>query len=505
MTPMPFGRLALIAALMGLGGPAPVPVSAQAVDAAALSPGQEAAGATIAGAAPQLANPGSAARADLDLLWSKVKDKAPIAATVPDLSAYSDGTMIEMNAALNPEADPCITAVQAALFLDAHLVETGLWEKMQSIDRPLETAAQIAMIWVLPDVFGVTADGLDILAFRKASPVFKALSIGANALDSHEVLMKNNIGSVEQRQAIWTQEIVQNSIKNGWNEQIISDRRQYLQGKTLEYVGNLAELDTTTETAMTKAEAQYQADLAKIDQWEQAQYDALRVKYNVRQIWPDTAAVDLQTVKTEVTAKGQAARNKRHLKLTEIATAYDTTATGILQDIARSQTQQDALVRYARPIARNECETIQKTGPLPKVPFLPSGLDTPYDRDAKDDARLTAILALPHDQLIATLDTLGIWPDDRLLSCVCRAAGYGSSGTSQFYHPGTLGTYDKRYSCQQPGDPCIVSGFGCLRHPMPSDPGPWESCAAAAKGDSAQTLTDSILSRLAARRGVAKN
>jgi len=505
MPPMPFDRFALIAAIVGLGASAPLPSSAQNVDAGALLPGQEAAGFTIAGAAPQLANPGGEARADLDLLLSRLKDKAPIAATVPDLSAYSDGTMIEMNAALDPEADPCVTAVQAALFLDAHLVETGLWEKMQSIDRPLETAAQIAMIWVLPDVFGVTADGLDILAFRKASPVFKALSIGSNALDSHEVLMKNNIGSVEQRQAIWTQEIVQNSIRNGWNEQIISDRRKYLQGKTLEYVGALAELDTTTEAAMTKTETQYQADLAEIERWEQAQYDALRVKYNVKQIWPDTAAVELEAVKTEVTSKGQAARNKRHLNLTEIAKAYDTNATGILQDIAKAQTQQDALVRYARPIARNECESITKTGSLPKVPFLPSDLDTPYDRDAKDETRLTAILALPHDQLIATLDTLGIWPEDKFLSCVCHAAGYGSSGTSQFYHPGTLGTYDKRYSCQHPGDPCIVSGFGCLRHPMPSDPGPWESCAAAAKGESAQTMTDSILFRLAARRRVVKD
>lgn|GEM_PF-3205057 len=505
MTRKPFDRLALIATIMGLGVSAGLPGSAQTLDAGALSPGQMAAGSTIAGAAPQLANAGGEARVDLDLLLSKVKAKAPIAATVPDLSAYSDATMIEMNATLDPEADPCVTAVQSALFLDAHLVETGLWEKIQSIDRPLETLAQIGMIWALPDVYGVTGDGLDILAFRKASPVFKALSIGTNALQSHEVLMKNTIGSVEQRQAIWTQEIVQNSIKNGWNEQIISDRRKYLAGKTQDYVGALAELDKTTEAAMTKAETQYEADLAAIETWEKAQYDALQLNYNVTRIWPDTAAVDLQAVKTEVVSKGQAARNKRHLKLTEIATAYDTKATALLQDIAKAQTQQDALVRYARPIALKECESITKTGLLPKVPLLPSDLDPPYDRDAKDAARLTAILALPHDQLMATLDALGIWPDDAFLSCVCRAAGYGSSGTSQVYHPGTLGTYDKRYSCQHPGDPCVVSGFGCTRHPLPSDPGPWEKCAAAAKGASGQTVTDAILSRLAARRGVVKD
>src|SRR5690606_24432296 len=128
-----------------------------------------------------------------------------------------------------------------------------------------------------PDVFGVTADGLDVLAFRKASPVFKALSIATNAVSSHEVQMQHNIGSVEQREAIWTQDIVQKSVKYGWDEAVISERRKNLQGKTLDYVGALAKLDTKTEAGMKKIEDAYAADIAGVERWESDQYDALQV------------------------------------------------------------------------------------------------------------------------------------------------------------------------------------------------------------------------------------
>lgn len=495
-----FGQPALFAAITGLGIVCAAALGAQTVDAGALSPGPDATGSAVSGAAAQLANPGGAARVEMKLLMARLAGKGPVAATVADLSSYGDGTMIDMKAAIDPDADPCVASVQAALFLDAHLVETGWWEKLKSIDRPVEATAEILTIWALPDVYGVTADGLGLLSFRKASPVFQALSIGSNALGSYDVLVEHNIGSVEQRQAIWTQEIVQKSIKYGWDEGVISDRRAYLQGKTIEYVAALTDLDQKTETDMNRVETQFNTDIAKIDRWEADQYDALRVKYNVKTIWPENANTELAAIKNEAVSKGQAARNTRHGKLTALATAYDETATRIMQDIAKAETQQDALVRYARPIARNECESIRKDGALPNAPLLPSSLEAPFDRDAKDAARLGAILALPHEQLMTTLDALGIWPEERFLSCVCRAAGYGSSGTAQYYHPGTIGTYDKRYSCQHPGDPCIVSGFGCMRYPMPSDPKPWESCAAAAKGDAAQTVTDSILSRMAARR-----
>lgn len=121
-------------------------------------------------------------------------------------------------------------------------------------------------------------------------------------------------------------------------------------------------------------------------------------------------------------------------------------------------------------------------------------------RTAAQDKVMTELFSLPHDRLMTTLKALGVTPSDDYLSCVCRAAGYGTSSTQQYYHPGTIGDYDKRYTCQHPGEPCVVSGFGCTRHPLPSDPKIWESCAAAQRGTDVGAITDAVLAGLAARQ-----
>ncbi len=99
-------------------------------------------------------------------------------------------------------------------------------------------------------------------------------------------------------------------------------------------------------------------------------------------------------------------------------------------------------------------------------------------RSDADTALLSQIIGLDYGKQRAVYDRLGFAPGDAFWNCLCASAGYGSSSTSQFYHPGTIGDYDKRYSCNQPGDPCVVSGFGCSRHPLPSDAGIWERCGA---------------------------
>ncbi|MDZ4094257.1 MAG: hypothetical protein U1D35_05035, partial [Paracoccaceae bacterium] len=142
--------------------------------------------------------------------------------------------------------------------------------------------------------------------------------------------------------------------------------------------------------------------------------------------------------------------------------------------------------------------------------LLPLGLalavqaqDTP-PRTAAQERVMTELFSLPHDRLITTMKALGVSASVEYLSCVCRAAGYGSSSAQQYYHPDTIGDYDKRYSCQHPGDPCIVSGFGCMRHPLPSDPKLWESCAAAERGKGGVATTDAVLTSMAARTASVK-
>lgn len=87
--------------------------------------------------------------------------------------------------------------------------------------------------------------------------------------------------------------------------------------------------------------------------------------------------------------------------------------------------------------------------------------------------------SLNHKKMENVFAHLGVAPSQEFLNCLCRSAGYGSPGTAQIYHPDTIGDYNPKYSCNKPGDPCVVSGFGCLRYPLPSDSSIWESCMAA--------------------------
>ena len=85
---------------------------------------------------------------------------------------------------------------------------------------------------------------------------------------------------------------------------------------------------------------------------------------------------------------------------------------------------------------------------------------------------------LSHAKLAETLKALDVTPPADFYHCLCKGAGYGSSSTRQYYHPGTIGEFNAMYSCSQPGDPCVVEGYGCFRNPLPSDPKVWEGCLA---------------------------
>lgn len=115
----------------------------------------------------------------------------------------------------------------------------------------------------------------------------------------------------------------------------------------------------------------------------------------------------------------------------------------------------------------------------------------PYPPEAS--AFLQAIIDLPHDRQAKVLDRLGVKPSQDMLNCVCRTAGYGSSSASQYWHPDTIGEFDPRYSCQHPGPPCIVSGYGCLRYPAPTDMSIWDSCARRHAAEDGSTLLDEML------------
>jgi len=120
-------------------------------------------------------------------------------------------------------------------------------------------------------------------------------------------------------------------------------------------------------------------------------------------------------------------------------------------------------------IDRYEKNTLDNIGKTKLLAYLQHKHDAQCAQEESADNLINEIFKLNHAKLLATLKELKITPSESYLNCLCRGGKHGSSITRQFYHPGTLGKYDLRYSCQHPGDPCIVSGSGCLRYPLPKE------------------------------------
>lgn len=126
------------------------------------------------------------------------------------------------------------------------------------------------------------------------------------------------------------------------------------------------------------------------------------------------------------------------------------------------------------------------------------GSDADDQRNAHDTHAINRWTHLPHDRQLLVLQSLGVSVPQAFYDCVCRSARYGTSITSQFYHPDTLGEFDLRYTCQHPGPPCIVSGYGCSRHDLPDNTALFEACAKADDLAGGNPL-DNIIAALADR------
>lgn len=140
-----------------------------------------------------------------------------------------------------------------------------------------------------------------------------------------------------------------------------------------------------------------------------------------------------------------------------------------LKLVAKLRTAVDRPPEINKLIDLYEKDKLDNIGKTKLLAYLQHKHDAQCAQEESADSLINEIFKLNHVKLLATLKELNITPSESYLNCLCRSAGYGSPQTRQFYHPETLGKYDARYSCQHPGEPCIVAGFGCGRHPLPRD------------------------------------
>lgn len=439
---------------------------------------------------------------------------------VSQLRRYSEGTILDAARQLEKIEDDCEAAVELSMFLNANVIETSLQEMRDSVDRPLWMTTKLLAVWMLPDAVGTGGTLMDIVSgnrnkFARIGPLY-------NALQSYEVFQEHIIGSAAVQQGRWAYAVYREYRAEDWDtEEVeaemrslqdqVSALRRTMQEYAEEFENRIVEEEALHAEAPARIEAAYQARLAAIAEDERTGAERARRVEWLRQNRstgaprpdmgptidplrdPGQISLDWSIGETEPGGKyyreqRAEALNNRDLALAaepvryevvmkKLGHEYDREMADKLTDISELEIERETLQNIALPLSRGECEQIGK--PKRLVPQ-------------------EAIFALPHDQLLAVLRTLGITPPKNLLNCVCRSAGYGSPQTSQFYHPDTFGQYDKRYVCQRPGEPCIVAGYGCLRFPLPGNPSIWATCAAEVAGPGEVPLTTAIEQSVAA-------
>ncbi len=434
--------------------------------------------------APQTGTSGNSVEIDMRaiektrlLVDAKLKSFAEsghLGARITDVSAYSDQTVAGLGALLEEGGDPCIQAVRAAVYLDGHIEEADWMEVARGIERPWEMTLEIAAGYLMPD----EGDVLTAL-FSKFNIIDKAMDTYA----AYKTAKAHYAQTALIRDGIASNEIVQEAARGKWTEADIQAKR-----------ADLFKQAQAAAEEMLKAQQRIKDGLEAVDHRyeEKVQTAFYEMKREVEKVYGSISDAQLSALlddgkfpnlKSAHDAKIRDAgqlRAEEHQRVVEQSYALMQKTQFATE---KALAQADALARYSAPMVRGECALIRRDGPVPVAQKKP---DT-----------VAETLKLPHDKLMIVLDKIGSKPSVAMLDCVCRTAGYGSPGTSQFYHPDTLGTYDKRYSCSQPGDPCIVSGYGCSRHPLPSDKDIWERCAAKTGEDIIGAITDAVKARKA--------
>lgn len=101
---------------------------------------------------------------------------------------------------------------------------------------------------------------------------------------------------------------------------------------------------------------------------------------------------------------------------------------------------------------------------------------------------------LNHTKLEALMQRVGKKAPKNFYNCLCRQDGGGAAmGVGVSYHPKPLEPYNEKYSCNSEGPPCMASGYGCWRFPLPSDAKMWTYCIEHSKYEDNSTIVDAIV------------
>lgn len=404
---------------------------------------------------------------------------------VTDVSAYSENTLWQLEQRLRTIPDPCMAAVETALFLDSRRFETSLSAALEAYDQPGLMALEIVHAWVVPDGVDLGTFSLDEL-FATGGKVFGPISKLADAADTWAIFQNHFVGSFESERGKWAYEAWREAQDKGLTPDDILARQRVLQDESAVHLAEVEAAKESLDDEMMRVDLAHGQARMKIEARYEAAVDKIRFEAggNTMRLEEPAFVSKLANAKNAFTAEWGAELGRYEKAQRQVISTQSARMHAALMRVSRLQVQRETLQKIALPVADNDCAGIGKP---------------PEDVLKSDTAAVGEVIALPHDRLLRVLGVLGVSTSDDFLNCLCRSAAYGSIGTQQLYHPDTWGDYDKRYSCQHPGEPCIVAGYGCTRHPLPSSSEIWESCAVAHVTEGGIPLTKQIADGLRAR------
>jgi hypothetical protein len=286
--------------------------------------------------------------------------------------------------------DPCAAALDLKLYLDAQ--PQGFHKKAADL------LVDVAAIWLLPNNWDVL-DGWGKMAFGQL-PGIGYVSQAQNALDTWNRVKKEWIPTVSEQKAGWTLAGYERYKQEGWSEAQIDAQDQSLQQQSEESLAEIKRLRENfdemvpTLTAAVEAEvaeikAASDARLAKIDQETQVAFEELQQELagmpdedpgpkiegrkSLKQLreeefwqnWKGRRATEI--LGREASVAGVMVPFQ--LQMQGLANEYEREVTRHLTEIARLQTERDALEAFVRPLARGDCPGIKapKAAPAPDL------------------------------------------------------------------------------------------------------------------------------------------
>ena len=188
---------------------------------------------------------------------------------VTDVSNYSDNTLWQLEQRLRTISDPCVAAVEMALFLDSRRFETSLSAGLEAYDSPGVMALEIIHTWVVPDGIGVGTSILDDL-FSTAGNAFSPIDTLTDAAETWTIFQNHFVGSVESESGKWAYDEWRDAQGKGLTPEQIATRQRALQDESATHLAEVEAAKESLDAEMMRVDlAHGQAQLAI-----EARYDA---------------------------------------------------------------------------------------------------------------------------------------------------------------------------------------------------------------------------------------